>query len=160
MLLTEKALIVSLAVSKNCCATQMKKETNIAELETGWVVPRLYVHLHSSMKHGQVIMTVVTSLPIQEGHLVNPVVLQALLKTAGSLSFVEQLHIWVFLQAHFCWCEIMYLHTFWLRILHASSIQGQAIHFCFRRIENKTGWGCKVSKLPHTGKLYSNCITP
>lgn len=106
MLLTEKALIVSLAVSKNCCATQMKKETSVAELETGWVVPRLYVHLHISMKHGQVIMTVVTlkstSLPIQEGHLVNPVVWQALLKTAGSLSFVEQLHIFGFLQAHFC----------------------------------------------------------
>lgn len=82
MLLPDEVLVVSLAMSKNSCAAQMKKETSTAELETGWVVPRLYVRLHSSMKHGQVIVTVVTlqspSLPIQGGWLVNPVTLQAL----------------------------------------------------------------------------------
>lgn len=41
MLLTEKVLVVSLAVSKICCATQMKKVTSIAELEREWVVARL-----------------------------------------------------------------------------------------------------------------------
>lgn len=64
MLLTEKVLVVSLAVSKICCATQMKKETIITELETGWVVPRLYICLFSNMEHWQVIMTVITSPPL------------------------------------------------------------------------------------------------
>lgn len=91
VLLAEEVLSVSLAASRNRCATRMKKETSIAWLETGWVVPGLWVH-------GQVTMTVValksTSLLTREGHMVTFAVLQAAFEASGSLSFVEQIDIW------------------------------------------------------------------
>lgn len=86
MPLREKVLIVSLAVSTSRSVTRMKKEPSVAELESRRVVPRL----DSSTKRGWLISTAVL---IQEGHLANPIVLQALLESAGSLPFIQQFNI-------------------------------------------------------------------
>jgi len=81
------------------------------------------------------------------------------LEMASSLSFVEQLDNWFFLQAHLCWCEIMYLHTSWLRDLHASSIQGQAIHFCWDGLRIKQHGAVKCLNF-HRQESFSNYLTP
>lgn len=120
MPLTEKVLIVSLAVSTSRSVTRMKKEPSVAELESGRVVPRL----DSSTKRGWLISTAHCSShpgrsPGQPHRAASSLGKCRLRSLRSTVQYLLR--------------EITYLYTFWLRDLHATSIQGQAICFCWDR---------------------------